>query len=112
MRLDSLDPLLSIPVGSPPPPSQATKRFLEICGADLKNKNCRSGGVQSICSRPVDDLLAPSFVVEFRLPPAQCPPRKKRVHRGVARGGACLRARTSQLNIAAPLLLPETTRES
>ena len=117
--LSLLGPLLrtcscphSIPIGSPSPPSKETKMLHAACGADLKNKNSRSGSVQSVSSPPVDGQSPSSFVVESSLLPAQFPPRKPRQRRSVARGGACLRARASRLSIAAPPLLPKKTRES
>ena len=60
---------------------------------------------------PVDAQSPSSFVVESSLLTAQFPPRKPRLRRSVARGGACLRARASRLSIAAPLL-PKKTHES
>ena len=76
-------------------------------GADLKNKNSRSGRIQSVPSPPVDGQSPSSFAVESSLLPAQFPPRKPRLHRSVARGGVYLRARTFRLSIAAPPLLPK-----
>ena len=118
-RLSSLGQLLrtcsrshSIPVGSPSPPSKKNKMLHAVCGADLKNKDSRSGRVLSVSSPPVDGQSSSSFFVESSLLPAQFPPRKPRLRRSVARGGACLRARASRLSIAAPPLLPKTTRES
>ena len=118
-RLSSLDQLPrtcsrshSIPVGSPSPPSKKNKMLHAVCGADIKNKISRSGRVQSVSSPPVDGQWPSSFVVESSLLPAQFPPRKPRLRRSVARGGACLRARASRLSIAAPPLLPKKTRES
>ena len=118
-RLRSLGQLLrtcsrshSILVGSPSPPSKKIKMLHAVCGADLKNKNSRSGRVQSVSSPPVDGQSPSSFVVESSLLPAQFRPRKPRLRRSVARGGACLRARASRLCIAAPPLLPKKTRES
>ena len=92
-RFSLLDSLLrtcylphSIPIGSPSPPSQ-NKRYAAACGADLKNKNSRSGGVQSVSFPPVDGQSPSSFVVEPSLLAAQFPPRKPRLRRSVARGG-------------------------
>ena len=102
----------SFPVGSPFPLSQKKKMLYAVCGADLKNKNSRSGRVQSVSSPPVDGQSPSSIVVESRFLPAQFPPRKPRLRRSVARGGACLRARASRLSIAVPPLLLKKTRES
>ena len=118
-RLSSLGPILRtcsrshlIPIGSPSPPSKKNKMLHAVCGADLKNKNSRSGRVQSVSSPPVDGQSPSSFVVESSLLPAQFPPRKPRLRRSVARGGACLRARAYRSSIAAPPLLPKKTRET
>ena len=81
-------------------------------GADLKNKTYRSGRVQSVSFPPVDAQSPSSFVVESSLLPALFLPRKPRVRRSVARGGAFPRARASRLCIAAPPPLPKKTRES
>ena len=118
-RLSSLGQLLrtcsrshSNPVGSPSSPSKKNKMLHAACGADLKNKISRSGRVQSVSSPPVDGQSPSSFVLESSVLPAQFPPRKPRLRRSVARGGARLRARASRLSIAAPPLLPKKTRES
>ena len=76
------------------------------CGADLQNKDSRSGRVQSVSSPPVDGQSPSSFVVESSLLPAQFPPRKP-LRRIVARGGARIRARAPRLSVAAPPLLPK-----
>ena len=88
------------------PRLKKNKMLHAVCGADLKNENSRSGRVQSVSSPPVDGQ-SPSSFVESSLLPAQFPPRKPRLRRSVARGGACLRARASRLSIAAPPLLPK-----
>ena len=49
----------SIPAGSPSPPSKKNKMLHAVCGADLKNKNSRSGRVQSVSSPPVDASRPP-----------------------------------------------------
>ena len=107
--------LLSLTLNSsrfPFSPTPKNQMLHAVCGADLKNKNSRSGRVQSVSSPPVDAQSPSSFVVESCLLPAHFPPRKPRLRRSVARGGACLRARASRLSIAAPPLLPRTARES
>ena len=108
-RLSSLGPLVracsrphSIPIGPPSPPSPKKQMLHAACGTDLNNKNSRSRRVQSVSSPPVDGQSPSSFVVESSLLPAQFPPRKPRLRRSLARGGACLRAQASRLSIAAP----------
>ena len=99
-RLSSLGPLLrscacshSILISSFSQPVQKKKKMLHaVCGADLNNKNSRSGRVQSVSASPVDGQSPSSFVVESSLLPAQSPPSKPKLRRIVARGGACRRS--------------------